>query len=239
MAFAIRPPPVRGMGNSGGWKLYVQDRGGLGLERLQAVTNEVIGAANQTDGLSSVFTFFNSGTPRIYADIDRTRAEMLNVPVGNVIDTLEIYLGSRYVNDFNFLNRTYRVVAQADGPYRDEIEDIGKLRTRSDNGAMVPIGTIATFENITGPIRLPHYNLYPAIEVQGNTAPGYSSGESLAIVEELLSDTLPEGISFEWTELALQEKLAGDTAFLSFLWPLSLYFCYWQRYMKAGYCLLQ
>jgi HAE1 family hydrophobic/amphiphilic exporter-1 len=186
MAFAIRPPPVRGMGNSGGWKLYVQDRGGLGLERLQAVTNEVLGAANQTDGLSAVFTFFNSGTPRIYADIDRTRAEMLNVPVRNVIDTLEIYLGSRYVNDFNFLNRTYRVVAQADGPYRDEIEDIGKLRTRSDNGAMVPIGTIATFENITGPIRLPHYNLYPAIEVQGSTAPGFSSGESLAIMEQLM-----------------------------------------------------
>lgn len=216
MAFAIRPPPVRGMGNSGGWKLYVQDRGGLGLDRLQEVTNQVLGAANQTDGLSAVFTFFNSGTPRIYADIDRTRAEMLNVPVGNVIDTLEIYLGSRYINDFNFLNRTYRVVAQADGPYRDEIEDIGKLRTRSDNGAMVPIGTIATFENITGPIRLPHYNLYPAIEVQGSTAPGYSSGESLAIVEQLMADILPEGISFEWTELALQEKLAGDTAFLSF-----------------------
>ena len=216
MAFAIKPPPVRGMGNAGGWKLYLQDRTGLGSERLEEVTQQVIGAANQTAGLSSVFTFYNSGTPRIYADIDRTRAEMLEVPVQNVIDTLEIYLGSRYINDFNFLNRTYRVVAQADGQYRDEQQDIAKLRTRSENGAMVPIGSIATFEETTGPIRVPHYNLYPAIEVQGNTAPGYSSGESIAIMENLLADTLPDGISYEWTELALQEKLAGNTAFLAF-----------------------
>lgn len=216
MAFSIKPPPVRGMGNAGGWKLYIQDRTGLGKERLEEVTQQVIAAANQTDGLSAVFTFYNSGTPRIYADIDRTRAEMLEVPVQNVIDTLEIYLGSRYINDFNFLNRTYRVVAQADGQYRDEQQDIAKLRTRSDNGAMVPIGSIATFNEITGPIRVPHYNLYPAIEVQGNTAAGYSSGESIAIMEQLLAETLPDGIGYEWTELALQEKLAGNTAFMAF-----------------------
>ncbi|MDX1573916.1 MAG: multidrug efflux RND transporter permease subunit [Methylophaga sp.] len=216
MAFAIKPPPVRGMGNAGGWKLYIQDRTGLGKERLEEVTQQVIAAANQTEGLSSVFTFYNSGTPRIYADVNRTRAEMLEVPVQNVIDTLEIYLGSRYINDFNFLNRTYRVIAQADGPFRDEPEDIAKLRTRSENGAMVPIGSIATFEEITGPIRVPHYNLYPAIEVQGNTADGYSSGQSIAIMENLLAETLPEGISYEWTELALQEKLAGNTAFMAF-----------------------
>lgn len=216
IAFSIKPPPVRGMGNAGGWKLYIQDRTGLGKGRLEEVTQQVIAAANQTDGLSSVFTFYNSGTPRIYADVDRTRAEMLEVPVQNVIDTLEIYLGSRYINDFNFLNRTYRVIAQADGQFRDEVEDIAKLRTRSENGAMVPIGSIATFKEITGPIRVPHYNLYPAIEVQGSTAAGYSSGESLAIMEQLLADTLPDGISYEWTELALQEKLAGNTAFLAF-----------------------
>ncbi len=216
VAFAIKPPPVRGMGNAGGWKLYIQDRTGLGRERLQEVTQQVIAAANQTDGLSSVFTFYNSGTPRIYADVDRTRAEMLEVPVQNVIDTMEIYLGSRYINDFNFLNRTYRVVAQADGQFRDEPEDIAKLRTRSENGAMVPLGSIATFEETTGPIRVPHYNLYPAIEVQGSTAAGYSSGESIAIMEKLLAETLPDGISYEWTELALQEKLAGNTAFMAF-----------------------
>lgn len=216
VAFSIKPPPVRGMGNAGGWKLYIQDQTGLGKERLEEVTQQVIAAANQTDGLSSVFTFYNSGTPRIYADVDRTRAEMLEVPVQNVIDTLEIYLGSRYINDFNFLNRTFRVIAQADGQFRDEPEDIAKLRTRSENGAMVPIGSIATFEEITGPIRVPHYNLYPAIEVQGSTAAGYSSGESIAIMEQLLAETLPDGISYEWTELALQEKLAGNTAFMAF-----------------------
>lgn len=216
MAFAIKPPPVRGMGNAGGWKLYIQDRGGVGKERLEEVTQQVIAAANQAEGVSAVFTFYNSGTPRIYADIDRTKAEMLEVPVQNVIDTLEIYLGSRYINDFNFLNRTYRVVAQADGQYRNQEQDIAKLRTRSENGAMVPLGSIATLEQKTGPIRVPHYNLYPAIEVQGNTPPGYSSGESIAIMERILEETLPDGVSYEWTELALQEKLAGNTAFVAF-----------------------
>ncbi|AFJ02379.1 RND efflux system, inner membrane transporter CmeB [Methylophaga frappieri] len=216
MAFAIKPPPVRGMGNAGGWKLYIQDRTGLGAEQLESATQATIGAANQADALSAVFTFYNSATPRIYADVDRTRAEMLNVPVQNVIDTLEIYLGSRYVNDFNFLNRTFRVVAQADGIYRDEQDDIAKLRTRSESGAMVPIGSIATFEEITGPIRVPHYNLYPAIEVQGDTSAGFSSGEAIAAMEQILAETLPDGLGYEWTELALQEKLAGDTAFIAF-----------------------
>lgn len=214
--FAIQPPPVRGMGNSGGWKLYVQDRTGVGLDQLEAFTNQFIGAANQADELSSVFTFYNSATPRIYADVDRTRAEMLEVPVQNVIDTLEIYLGSRYVNDFNFLNRTFRVIAQADGQYRDEVDDIAKLWTRSQNGAMVPIGSLATFEEKTGPVRLPQYNLYPAIEVQGSTTPGFSSGESLQKVEDLMAEMLPDGISFEWTEIALQETQSGDTVYLTF-----------------------
>jgi HAE1 family hydrophobic/amphiphilic exporter-1 len=214
--FAIQPPPVRGMGNSGGWKLYVQDRTGVGLEQLETFANEFIAAANQTEGLTSVFTFYNSATPRIFADVDRTRAEMLDVPVQNVIDTMEIYLGSRYVNDFNFLNRTFRVIAQADGEYRDEIEDISRLWTRSDNGGMVPLGSLATFEQKTGPVRIPQYNLYPAIEIQGNTTPGFSSGESLEKVEALMADMLPDGIGFEWTEIALQESQSGDTIYLTF-----------------------
>jgi len=215
-AFAIQPPPVRGMGNAGGWKLYIQDRSGVGQEQLEAFTNEFIAQANQTPGLAAVFTFFNSATPRVYADVDRTRAEMLDVPVQNIIDTLEIYLGSRYVNDFNFLNRTFRVIAQADGEARDEISDIAKLWTRSENGAMVPMGSLATLEERTGPVRIPRYNLYPSIEVQGSTAAGFSSGESLQIVEELMRDMLPDGIDFEWTEIALQERQAGDTIYLTF-----------------------
>jgi HAE1 family hydrophobic/amphiphilic exporter-1 len=179
---------------------------------MQAVTAR----AGDTDGLTQVFSFFNMSTPRIYADIDRTKAEMLRVPAERVLEALEVYLGSAYVNDFNFLGRTYRVTAQADGPFRDDIADIGRYRARSEDGAMVPIGTLATFENRTGPARLPRYNLYPAIEVQGSSAPGVATGEAIVIVEALLAEVLPDGIGFEWTELALQEKLAGDTALLTF-----------------------
>jgi HAE1 family hydrophobic/amphiphilic exporter-1 len=216
VAFVIMPPPVRGIGNAGGWKLYLQDRRGLGMTALEEVAHSVIGQANQTPGLTRVFTFFNTKTPRIYADVDRTRAEMLNVPVQNVIDTLEIYLGSRYVNDFNFLGRTYRVVAQADAPYRNEPSDIGKLRTRSTAGVMVPIGSVATLEDRTGPTRLPRYNLYNAVEIQGSATPGVSTGEALKRMEGVLADQLPDGIDYEWTDLALQEKLAGNTVFITF-----------------------
>lgn len=188
----------------------------MGIKNLEEIAGEVIARANQTDGLTRVFTFFNTRTPRIFAEIDHTRAEMLNVPAQNVINTLEVYLGSRYVNDFNFLGRTYRVIAQADGPYRDEPTDIGKLRTRSDSGAMVPLGSIATFHDLTGPTRVPHYNLYPAIGIQGSSMPGVSTGEAIKRMEALLDEVLPEGVGYEWTDLALQEKLAGDTAMMSF-----------------------
>jgi HAE1 family hydrophobic/amphiphilic exporter-1 len=216
LAFVIAPPPVRGVGNAGGWKLYLQDRTGRGVELLHSSMQAVTARAGDTDGLTQVFSFFNMSTPRIYADIDRTKAEMLRVPAERVLEALEVYLGSAYVNDFNFLGRTYRVTAQADGPFRDDIADIGRYRARSEDGAMVPIGTLATFENRTGPARLPRYNLYPAIEVQGSSAPGVATGEAIVIVEALLAEVLPDGIGFEWTELALQEKLAGDTALLTF-----------------------
>jgi HAE1 family hydrophobic/amphiphilic exporter-1 len=216
LAFVIAPPPVRGVGNAGGWKLYVQDRSGRGLSLLHQSMQALTANAATTAGLAQVFSFFNTSTPRIFADIDRTKAEMLRVPAERVLEALEVYLCSAYVNDFNFLGRTYRVTAQADGAFRDDIADIGRYRTRSEDGAMVPIGTLATFEQRTGPARLPRYNLYPAIEVQGSSAPGVSTGEAIAIVEAMLADILPEGIGFEWTELALQEKLAGDTALLTF-----------------------
>ncbi len=217
MAFVVPPPPVRGIGSTGGWKLYVQDQAGLGLRDLEGAANELIARANASDKLARVFTSFNTATPKIFADIDRTRAEKLEVPAERVLDTLEIYLGSAYINDFNFLGRTYRVTAQAEGSYRDEREDILKLRTRSDRGAMVPLGSLTSFTDITGPYRVPRYNLYPAIEVQGGTAPGVSTGEAIAEMERLAAEVLPAGIGFEWTDLALQEKLAGDTAIYAFV----------------------
>ena len=216
MAFVIPPPPVRGIGTGGGWKLYVQDRAGHGVAALNQATSELIARANQDPALSHVFTSFNIATPKIFADIDRVRAEKLEVPADRVLDTLEIYLGSTYVNDFNFLGRTYRVTAQAEGAYRDNRDDLLKLRTRSDRGAMVPLGSLTTFHDLTGPYRVPRYNLYQAAEVQGVAAPGVSTGEAIAAVERLAEEVLPDGFGIEWTDLALQEKLAGNTAPIAF-----------------------
>jgi multidrug efflux pump len=173
-------------------------------------------AANQVPGLVGVFSLFNTRTPKVYADIDRVRAEMLEVPANRVFETLQVYLGSAYVNDFNYLGRTYRVTAQADAPFRDEIHDIVNLKTRNDRGQMVPIGSVAQFRDITGPYRVPRYNLYPAAEVQGSTLPGYSTGYALAAMQQLAADRLPDGFGFDWTDLAYQQKLAGNSGFLVF-----------------------
>jgi multidrug efflux pump subunit AcrB len=172
---------------------------------------------NQEPELSRVFTLFNTKTPAIFAEIDRVKSEMIGIRPDQVAEALEVYLGSAFVNDFNFLGRTYRVTAQADGPYRDDPGDIAKLRTRSAAGKMTPIGAVATFHDLTGPYRVARYNLYPAAAVQGSTAPGVSTGDALAKVEELAAKILPDGFAFEWTELALQEKQAGDTAIFVFL----------------------
>jgi len=216
MAFVVPPPPVRGIGTGGGWKLYVQDRGGFGVRELERVTQELITRANQDPNVSRVFTTFNTKTPKVFADIDRVRAEKLRVPAERVLDTLEIYLGSAYVNDFNFLGRTYRVTAQAEGGYRDQREDLLKLRARSDSGALVPLGSLTTFQDLTGPHRVSRYNLYLAAEVQGLTPPGVSTSESIAAMERIAAEVLPEGFGFEWTDLALQEKIAGNTAPIAF-----------------------
>ncbi len=216
MIFLVAPPPVRGIGRGGGWKLYVQDRRGRGIEALQAAAQSLVAAANQEPGLTRVFSLFNSATPKIYADIDRVKAEILDVPVENVLKALEVYIGSAYVNDFNFLGRTFRVTAQADGEFRDQPGDVAKLYARSTSGDMVPIGSLATFQNITGPHRVPRYNLYPAAEVQGAKLPSISTGESLDKMDALAAKVLPDGFSYEWTEIALQQKLAGDTAVFAF-----------------------
>ncbi len=215
--FILEPPPVRGIGTGGGWKLYVQDRRGRGLDALEEATFGMMIGGNQIDGLAQVFTLFNTSTPQIYADIDRVKAEMIGVSPALINEALEVYLGSAFVNDFNFLGRTYRVTAQADGPFRDELDDVTELKTRSEAGEMTPIGSVATFEYRTGPYRVARYNLYPAAALQGQTLPGTSTGEAIASVEALAEEMLPSGFGFEWTELALQEKLAGDTAIYVFL----------------------
>jgi HAE1 family hydrophobic/amphiphilic exporter-1 len=211
----IPPPSVPGIGTGGGFKMYVQDRAGRGSRALEQATNSVLGRANQTPGLVQVFTLFNTSTPRIYADIDRTKAEMLGVPITRFFDTLSTYMGSAYVNDFNILGRTYRVYAQADNPFRLSVRDVENLRTRSTSNEVVPLGAVATFRDTTGPYRVPRYNLYPAAEVQGSTRPGFSTGQAIAAMEQIAAN-LPTGFGFEWTEIALQEKVAGNTATVAF-----------------------
>lgn len=212
----IPPPPVRGVGNAGGFKGYVQDRAGLGYQALEGATWALAGAANQGPAATSVFTVFNTKTPQLFTDIDRVRAEQLGVSVGELFETLEVYLGSAYVNDFNAFGRTFRVTAQAEDEYRQTPEDIARLRTRNANGDMVPLGSVATFRSITGPNRVARYNLYPAAELQGDSTPGFSTTQTLDAVEELAGTALPPGFGFEWTELALQERLASGTAVIAF-----------------------
>jgi len=223
-ALVIEPPAVPGIGTGGGLKGYVQDRGGRGLAALEGATWVVAGSAGLVPGILQAFTLFNTRTPQVYADIDRTKAEMLGVPVGRIFDTLSIYMGSSFVNDFNVLGRTYRVTAQADNPYRLTLNDVASLKTRNASGDMVPIGAIATFSDITGAYRVPRYNLYPAAEVQVALAPGYSSGEGIAAIEKITRERLPEGFGFEWTEIALQEKLVGNTSVIAF--TLAVVFVY-------------
>lgn len=214
--FVVPPPPVPGVGNAGGFKGVVEDRRGRGVEALEGVAWGLAGAANQSPMLTSVFTTFNTGTPKIYAEIDRVRAEQLNIPIQRVFDTLETYLGSAYINDFNLLGKSYRVTAQADSEFRRTVSDVAKLRTRNDNGDMTPLGSVAEFRDTTGPYRVLRYNLYPSVALQGNAVAGISTGEALAEMERLAAQALPDGFTLEWTELSLQEKLASGSILLIF-----------------------
>ncbi|WP_174275415.1 efflux RND transporter permease subunit [Sphingomonas bacterium] len=212
----VAPPPVAGIGTGGGYKMIIEDRTGTDYKALEAATMKMMMAANQTPGLTSVFTTFNTRTPRLYADVDRERAEQLGLPVQNIFSTFGTYLGSTYINDFNFLGRTFRVTAQADSAFRDETGDIGRLKARSSSGTMVPLDAVMKLRNDSGPYRVVRYNLYPSAELQGDTGPGYSSGQSLRTMEGLAQKLLPSGFSFEWTELAFQQRSAGNTGMLVF-----------------------
>ena len=212
----IPPPPVQGIGTGGGWKMMIEDRNNQGLQALEGAAFAMMMQANQQPGLSNVFTTFNTRTPRLFADVDRERAEQLGVPVTNVFSTLGTYLGSSYINDFNFLGRTFRVTAQADAPYRDQTSDIGRLKTRSASGAMVPLDAVMKLRNDSGAYRVVRYNLYPSAELQGETRPGFSTGQSLASMAALADKVLPAGMSYEWTEIAFQQQQAGNTAAIAF-----------------------
>ena len=213
--FVIPPPVIQGIGNGGGYRMIVQDHSDMGYQALEQAGGQLIGAAHQDPTLANVFTLYNTATPRIWADIDRAKADMLGVPPARVFEALQVYLGSAYVNDFNLLGRTYRVTAQAEANWRDDPSDIAQLKTRSNSGAMVPIGSVATFSDKTGPYRVTRYNLFPAVEVDGETAPGTSTGQAMNTMEKLAAQ-LPAGFSTEWTGIAFQQEAAGNIAILIF-----------------------
>ncbi|MFD2256081.1 efflux RND transporter permease subunit [Luteolibacter algae] len=217
LGIVIPPPTVRGLGNGGGFKMEIQDRAGLGYGELENATWGLAFAASAEKEVAQAFTPFTSSGPQFYADIDREKALMLGVPLENLFQTLEIYLGSSFVNELNLYGRTYRVTAQADAPFRDDLDDIAKLKTRNTSGGMVPLGSLIEMRQTTGPDRVVRHNLYPSAELIGTPTPGISSGQAIAKMEELAAKILPPGISFEWIDLAYQETTASTSATMVFL----------------------
>jgi hydrophobe/amphiphile efflux-1 (HAE1) family protein len=217
LILVVLPPPVAGIGNTGGFRMIVEDRGGRGPEALRAATLAMMGRAAQTPGLLQVFSLFETSTPQLYLDIDRTKAQLLGINIPDVFSALQIYLGSSYVNDFNLFGRTFRVVAQAQADARMDPRDVLAIRVRNSNGDTVPLGSFTAVRDVSGPYRVPRYNLYPSAELDGAAAPGYSQGEAMAIMERLAAETLPDGFSYEWTTLAFQQLRAGNTAIFAFL----------------------
>ena len=212
----IPPPPVQGLGSAGGFKMMLEDRAGLGSQALFEAASTLVAAANKDPTFAGVFTLFNTGSPSLYVDIDRLKAEKVGLTPTDIFSTLQVYLGSQYVNDFNYLGRTYQVRVQADGKFRRTPEDIARLKVRNTAGEMVPLGTVARFRTETAPYRVPRYNLYPAAEVQGVAAPGVATGTALQRMEQLAHQVLPRGIAFEWTDLAFQQEQRGTPTLLVF-----------------------
>ena len=214
---AVFPPPaVQGLGTIGGFKLQIEDRGDAGYAALNETLQTIIGKAYQNPALAGVFSSYQISVPQLRADIDRTKAKQMGVSITNVFDTMQVYLGSLYVNDFNKFGRTYRVYAQADAPFRATAEDIGLLKTRNQAGEMVPLGSLMQISESFGPDRAMRYNAYRTAELNGAPAPGYSSGQAEAAIEKIVTESLPKGMAFEWTDLTYQQILAGNTALLIF-----------------------
>src|SRR6266545_2574149 len=215
--FVVAPPPVQGIGNAGGFRMMVEDRAGRGTQALQNAVYAMMGKAAQDPILTQVFSFFDTSTPQLYLDIDRTKAQLLGVNVQDVFSALQIYIGSSYVNDFNLFGRTFRVTAQAESGYRLDAKDVLNIRVRNSSGDTVPLASFTTVQDVAGPYRVPRYNLYPAAELDGAAAPGYSLGQAISAMERLAATTLPDGFAYEWTTLAFQQIRAGNTAIFAFV----------------------
>jgi len=214
------PPPVPGMGQTGGFKVYLEDHASLGYEALDQATKAFLAKAYRAPELAGLFSTYQVNVPQLYADLDRTKARQLGVPVTEVFDAMQIYLGSLYVNDFNKFGRTYSVRVQADAPYRARAEDVGQLKVRSNSGQMVPLSALMNVRNAAGPERAMRYNGFLAADISGRNAPGYSSGQAQDAIERIAAETLPPGIGYEWTEITYQEILSGNSA--SWVYPLAI-----------------
>ncbi|WP_131114240.1 efflux RND transporter permease subunit [Lichenihabitans psoromatis] len=221
---AVAPPPVRGIGSTGGFRMQVQERIGADVSRVLASTYELMAKARGNPKLAGVYTTFSNGSPQIYLAIDRQKAQMLNVPIANIFETLQNNLGTAYVNDFNAFGRVYQVRAQADQKFRTDENDINQLKVRSSTGALVPLGTLADVTFVTGADLIQRYNMYTSVPLQGGPAPGVSSGEALDTMEQLAKETLPAGMATQWTDLAYQQRATGSTA--GFIFALSVLFVF-------------
>ncbi|MET4569330.1 efflux RND transporter permease subunit [Rhodanobacter soli] len=210
------PPPVMGLGTIGGFRMQIEDRGDRGFDELYQQTQNLIAASRKDPALAGLFSSFQISVPQVDADVDREKAKTVGVNLGDVYQTMQAYMGSLYVNDFNRFGRTYQVNVSADPAFRHTPEDIMQLKTRNAQGQMVPLGSFVTVKQGAGPDRVQHYNGYPTAEINGGPAPGFSSGQAQAAMEKLAKDNLPNGVSFEWTELTYQQILAGNTAILVF-----------------------
>jgi multidrug efflux pump len=205
-------PPVEGLGTTGGFKVQIQDRADAGFAALEGAVANVAEKGNAQPGLVGLFSSFRAKQPQLYLEVDRTKAKALGVQLSDVFDTLQIYLGSAYANDFTRFGRNWQVNVQADASFRIRPEDVGKLKVRNAAGDMVPLATVLTVEDTTGPAIVNRYNMFTAAEINGNPAPGTSSGQATALMEEIAQQELPPGMGYQWTELTLQQILAGNTA---------------------------
>jgi len=224
LVFAVIPPPIRGLGQSGGFQMMVEDRTELGLAELQRNTDELIQKGNSHPNLQRLATTFSDHSPQVYLDIDRTKAESLQVPPLSVFDTLQGYLGSSFINFFNKFNQVFQVYIQADSRFRLEAKNMRNLYVRNLNGEMVPLNTLLQVRQIQGTELVTRYNLYPAAPIFGGAAPGFSSGEALNLMEQLAKETLPRGMAYDWTSTSFQEKQVGYQAYL--IYALSIILVY-------------
>ena len=218
LVFVLPPPPILGLGTSGGFKMMVEDRADLGIEELYQQTQNLLNKARASGVINpyQTYTSLQINVPQLFADVDRVKAKQKGVAITDIFETMQIYLGSLYVNDFNRFGRTYQVIAQADAPFRQKPEDIAQFKTRNSAGEMVPLGSVMKVQQSYGPDRAIRYNAYLAADVNGAPAPGFSSGQAQAAMEKLARDNLPNGLTFEWTELTFQQILAGDTTLYVF-----------------------